>query len=128
MGLGNQIVGFEIFLDNLPKAKRKKTRSKGALEISDLQSLTRDFAFILDSDVAAGDVIRAARSAEKSLITDVTVFDLFEGEVLGPNRKSLGIEVTLQPRDKTLTDAEIEAIGERIVAGVAKATGGELRG
>ncbi len=128
MDIENKTVGFEIFLDNMPRGKRRSSRSKGALDISDLQSVTRDFAFILATDVDAGEVVRAARAAEKALISDINVFDIFEDESLGENRKSLGLEVTLQPRDKTLTDPEIEAIGERIVAKVAKATGGQLRG
>ncbi len=80
------------------------------------------------SAFSAADVLRAARGAEKTLITDVAVFDLFEGESLGADKKSLAIEVTLQPRDKTLTDEEIEAVASKVVAAVGKATGGELRG
>jgi phenylalanyl-tRNA synthetase beta chain len=73
-------------------------------------------------------VVRAATAADKTLIADVSVFDLFEGKSLGEGKKSLALEVTLQPRDKTLTDAEIEVIAARIIAEVKKATGGEIRG
>ena len=128
MDVDGTLMAFEIFLENLPRPKRKPTATKPAVEISELQSLTRDFAFIVESDVGAGDLVRAARSAEKSLISAVSIFDVFESEALGPNKKSLGLEVTLQPREKTLTDEEIEAVAARIVAGVKKATGGELRG
>ena len=83
---------------------------------------------MLDADVAAADVARAAQSADKKLITSVAVFDLFEGKSLGEGKKSLAIEVTLQPREKTLTDEEIEAVAAKVAAEVKKATGGEIRG
>jgi phenylalanyl-tRNA synthetase beta chain len=92
-----------------------------------LLPVRRDFAFVLDDGVPAADVIRAAAAADKTLIADVTVFDLFAGESLGPGKKSLAIEVTLQPKDKTLTEAEIEAVADRIIAQVRQATGGEIR-
>ena len=91
--------------------------------------VTRDFAFVLDRDVPAADVVRAARGAENKLITDVSVFDVFEGgNLAADNKKSLALEVTLQPIDVTLTDKEIEAVAQRVIAAVAKATGGEIRG
>jgi phenylalanyl-tRNA synthetase beta chain len=77
--------------------------------------------------VLAGDVLRAAQGADKALIANVAVFDVFEGPSLGAGKKSLAIEVTLQPREKTLTDEDIEAVSSRIVAEVKKATGGEIR-
>ena len=118
---------FELFLDNLP-AQKRKTRTKPALDVSDLQPVHRDFAFVLDETVPAADVMRAAAGADKGLITDVTLFDIFEGEGLGAGKKSLAIEVTLQPRDKTLTEEEIDSVADAVVAAVTKATGGELRG
>ena len=121
------IAGFELYLDALPVAKRKGT-AKPALEASDLQPVKRDFAFLLDRDVPAGDVVRAASGADRSLISAVDVFDVFAGQGVPDGKKSLAIEVTLQPRAKTLTDAEIEAVAAKIVAAVTKATGGELRG
>ena len=89
--------------------------------------MRRDFAFVLNAEVLAGDVLRAAEGADKSLISHVAVFDIFEGPGLGEGKKSLAIEVTLQPREKTLTDQEIDAVAARIVAEVKKATGGEIR-
>lgn len=121
-------VAFEVFLDNLPPEKRK-TRARPPLEESDLMALTRDFAFVLERDVAASDVIRAAQGADKALIRNVVVFDMFEGGKLADEgKKSLAIEVTLQPTTQTLTDKEIEAISAKIIAAVSKATGGEIRG
>ena len=121
------MAAFELYLEALPPAKRKGT-AKPALEASDLQAVRRDFAFLVDRDVAAGDVVRAASGADRALIADVNVFDVFTGQGVPDGKKSLAIEVTLQPRDKTLTDAEIDAVAEKVVAAVKKATGGELRG
>jgi phenylalanyl-tRNA synthetase beta chain len=121
------VAGFELYLDALPAAKRRGT-AKPALDASDLQPVRRDFAFLLDRDVAAGDVVRAASVTDRALISGVDVFDVFTGQGVPEGKKSLAIEVTLQPRDKTLTDAEIEAVAAKIVAAVTKATGGELRG
>jgi phenylalanyl-tRNA synthetase beta chain len=122
------VVAFEIYLDALPKPKRKGTQ-RPPLELSDLQAVTRDFAFVVDQDVAAGDVLTAARGADKKLITEASVFDVFESEeALGKGKKSLAVEVTLQPREKTLTDDEIDAVGKRIIQAVQKATGGAIRG
>ena len=97
------------------------------MEALDLLPIRRDFAFVLGADVPAGDVVKAALAADKKLIASVNVFDLFEAESLGAGKKSLALEVTLQPREKTLTDPEIEAIAARIVMAVGKATGGEIR-
>jgi phenylalanyl-tRNA synthetase beta chain len=120
---------FEVFLGAIPAARRKVSKAKPLLEALDLQPVRRDFAFVLEAKVPAADVVRAAEGADRKLIASVAVFDLFEGGKLAEDgKKSLGIEVTLQPRDKTLTDPEIEAVAERIVAAVKKATGGEVRG
>jgi phenylalanyl-tRNA synthetase beta chain len=127
LGLDGPVAGFELYLDALPGAKRKSL-TKPALDASDLQAVARDFAFLLDADVASADVVRAAQSADRTLITNVGVFDVFTGQGVPSGKKSLAIEVTLQPREKTLTDAEIEAVATKIVAAVQKATGGELRG
>jgi phenylalanyl-tRNA synthetase beta chain len=91
------------------------------------QPVKRDFAFIVDGAVAADSVVRAAKGSERTLITGVTLFDLYEGDRMADGKKSLGVEVTFQPRDRTLTDAEIEAACQKVVAAVAKATGATLR-
>jgi len=121
------IVAFEIFLSALPPEKRK-SRARAPLAVADLLPVRRDFAFVLDETVAAGDVVRAALGADKALITEVNVFDVFTGGSLGEGKKSLGIEVTLQPKGHTMTDVEIEAASEKVVNAVGKATGGEIRG
>ena len=121
------VAAFEVFLDALPEPKRA-TRTKPALDVTDLQIVKRDFAFLVDEEVPASDLLRAARGAEKGLVTSVTLFDMFAGSGVPEGKKSLAIEVTLSPREKTLTDAEIDAVADKVVAAVTKATGGELRG
>lgn len=117
---------FEVFLDQIPASRRKGT-AKGALAVSDFQPVRRDFAFIVDNAVAAAAVMRAAEGAEKSLISRINVFDVFQGQGVPAGKKSLGLEITLTPLDRTLTEAEIEAVSAKVVAQVKKATGAELR-
>lgn len=124
LGLPGPIVVFEVNLDAVADPKRKK---KGSPDLPAFQPVRRDFAFIVDTAVLADSVFRAAKGAERNLITGVVLFDLYEGERMAEGKKSVGIEVTLQPRDRTLTDAEIEAACQKVVAAVAKATGATLR-
>jgi len=128
LGADGPLMAFEVILDRIPEAKRKATRATPVLELSAFQPVSRDFAFIVDRKVKAADLVRAAQAVDKKLITDVTVFDLYEGKGIDPDRKSLAIAVTIQPREKTMTDQEIDAVAARIVAEVIKKTGGTLRG
>jgi phenylalanyl-tRNA synthetase beta chain len=121
------VAGFEVFLDAIPEPKARATKAKGKLEASDLMPLERDFAFVLDAGVSADQVIKAARGADRALIERVDVFDVYEGKGIAEGKKSLAIAVKLQPKERTLTDAEIEAIAQKIVNAVMKATGGVLR-
>lgn len=127
LDVAGPLVGFEVNLDALPLPRAKTSKTKPALNASDLPPVERDFAFVVDRDVTAGALIHAARSAEKKLITNVSLFDVFEGKAIGEGKKSLAVAVTLQPRDKTMTDAEIDAVSAKIVTAVEKATGGTLR-
>ena len=122
------LVAFEIILDRIPEGRAKATRAKPALDLSPFQPVTRDFAFVVDRTVNAGDIVRTAQGADKKLITGVNVFDIYEGTGLEPGKKSVAIAVTIQPREKTMTDQEIDALGAKIVAEVGKRTGGTLRG
>lgn len=122
------VLAFEITLDAIPEPKKKATKGRPALNASALMPLTRDFAFVVAETVAAGDLTRAAAGADKALISDVRVFDVYRGPGVPAEAKSVAIEVEVQPREKTLTDAEIEALSGRVVAAVEKATGGKLRG
>jgi phenylalanyl-tRNA synthetase beta chain len=127
LGAEGPMVAFEIVLDRSPEAKQKPTRAKPALDLSPFQPVSRDFAFVVDRAVRAGDIVRAAQGAERKLITAVMVFDLYEGKGIDEAKKSVAITVTIQPREKTMTDQEIEAVGAKIVAEVSKKTGGVLR-
>jgi phenylalanyl-tRNA synthetase beta chain len=118
-------VAFELFLDAVPEPKRRK---RAAVELPAFQAVRRDFAFLIGSEVAADALLRAARGAERALIAGVTLFDVYQGGSLPEGQKSVGIEVVFQPRERTLTDAEIEAAAAKVVAAVARATGGTLRG
>lgn len=120
------VVAFEVLLDKIPLPRSHAT-SRPPLAISDLMPVSRDFAFVVDESVEAEEIVRAARSADRMLITAVDVFDIFSGGAIGQGKKSVGIEVVLQPRERTLTDSDIDAIAAKIVAQVAKATGASLR-
>ena len=128
LGIEGRVVAFEIAPDNIP-APRKKSASKAkkALTLSDLMPVHRDFAFIVDEAVKSVDILRAAKGADKQLITGVSLFDVYRGKGVDEGQKSLAIDVTLTPKDATLTDADIEAVSSKIVEKVMKA-GGRLRG
>jgi phenylalanyl-tRNA synthetase beta chain len=121
------LMAFEVILERIPAAKQKPTRAKPVLELSAFQPVSRDFAFVVDRNVGAGDIVRAARGVDKKLITEVTVFDVYEGKGIDGGKKSVAIAVTMQPREKTMTDEEIDAIGVKIVTEVTRKTGGVLR-
>ncbi|MFY9951886.1 phenylalanine--tRNA ligase subunit beta [Bradyrhizobium sp.] len=128
LGADGPLMAFEVTLERIPAARQKPTRARPVLELSAFQPVARDFAFIVDRNVGAGDIVRAAQGVDKKLITDVTVFDVYEGKGIDETKKSIAIAVTIQPRDKTMTDQEIDAVGIRIVAEVTRKTGGILRG
>ena len=126
LDVAGPLVAFEVDLNAVPLPKSQKT-TRPALNASQLQAVTRDFAFVVSADVPAEKIVRAARAADKALVESVSVFDVFAGAAIGEGRKSVAIEVTLQPRDRTLTEEEIDRVSKAIVAAVASATGGELR-
>ncbi len=121
------LVAFEVILERIPEPKAKPTRAKPPLDLSPFQPVVRDFAFVVERSVKAADLVRAAAGVDRKLIAGVTVFDVYEGPGIAPGKKSIAIAVTLQPRERTMTDAEIEAFAARIVAEVGKRTGGVLR-
>ncbi len=130
MDIKGPAVAVTVFLENLPSAKKKST-TRPALKVSQLQSVERDFAFVVDERVETGQLVRAAIGADKKLIKQVDVFDVFSGkkasEQLGDGKKSVAISVRLQPLDVTLKDAEIDEVSAKIVDAVTKATGAVLR-
>lgn len=121
------VLGFELIVDNIPEPKKKSTKTKPALELSSLMPLSRDFAFVVDEAVAAGDLIKAVAGADKALITQARVFDVYRGQGVAEGSKSVAVEILLQPREKTLTDAEIEALSAKVVAAAEKAVSAKLR-
>ncbi|RWM69058.1 phenylalanine--tRNA ligase subunit beta [Mesorhizobium sp.] len=127
LDVSGPLCGFEVFVDAVPEPKAKPTRTKPKLELSAFQAVKRDFAFVVDKAVEAGTLTRAALAADRKLITNVSVFDVFEGASLGAAKKSIAIEVSIQPVDKTLTDEDFETLAKRIVENVNKQTGGVLR-
>lgn len=127
IGIDAAASGFEVFLDNIPEAKKKGT-AKPLLTLATLQPVERDFAFIVDEQVEADSVARAARGADKKFITGADVFDIYQGKGVEDGKKSVAIAVTLQPIDQTLTDAEIDGIAKKIVDMVCSKTNAILRG
>ncbi len=127
LGADGPLLAFEVILDRIPDAKQRPTRAKPTLDLSSFQPVSRDFAFLVDRSVRCGDIVRAAQSVDKKLITGVAVFDVYEGKGIDDGKKLVAIAVTIQPREKTLTDQEIDAVAARIVAEVTKKTGGTLR-
>ena len=128
LDVSGPLCGFEVFVDAVPEPKAKATKTKPRLDLSPFQAVKRDFAFVVDRTVEAGALTRAALAADKKLITGVNVFDVFEGAALGSDKKSVAIEVAIQPTERTLTDEDFEALARRIVDNVGKQTGGVLRG
>ena len=126
LDVAGPIYGFEITLESLPAPKKRAVKTKPAFDGSALMPLSRDFAFLTDRSKPAGDLARAAAGADKTLIAGVRVFDIYEGKGVPEGEKSVALEVSIQPRDHTLTDVEIEALADAVVTAVSKA-GGRLR-
>jgi phenylalanyl-tRNA synthetase beta chain len=128
LDVAGPVYGFELWVEAIPEPKKKGVKTKAAFSAPDLMPLTRDFAFLVDRAKPAGDLVKAAAGADKALISAVRVFDVYEGAGVGEGQKSVALEVALQPVEKTLTDAEIEAVSGKVVAAVEKACGAKLRG
>jgi phenylalanyl-tRNA synthetase beta chain len=122
------VIAFEIYLEAIPEPKKKAAKTKPALKLSPFMPLTRDFAFVADRATPAGDLVRAVMAADRVLIAQARVFDVYEGPGVAEGKKSVAVEAVIQPTDHTLADKEIEALSGKIVASVAKATGAALRG
>jgi phenylalanyl-tRNA synthetase beta chain len=128
LDVSGPVVAFEVFMDAIPLPKGKGGRSRGPLSASDYQAVDRDFAFTVARSVPAEDILRAAQGADKKLIRDATVFDVYAGEGMADDQKSVAIRLRLQADDRTLTDKEIEAVAASVVEAISKRTGGVLRG
>lgn len=121
------VVGFEVILDRLPAPKQKAQRTRPSLNLSHHPAVERDFAFLIDRDIPAQQVVKAVRSADRVLITDVQIFDRYQGPGVDKDKVSLGLSVRLEPKERTMTDAEIDDISQKIVAAVVTVTGAKLR-
>ena len=127
MGVKAPLAAFEIFLDRVPSPRAKAGKARSLLALSPFQPVERDFAFVVDKNVAAETLLRAARGVDRKLVSDIRLFDVYEGAGLPEGKKSLAIQVTLQPADATLTEAALEGFAKKLADQVEKATGGVLR-
>jgi phenylalanyl-tRNA synthetase beta chain len=127
MGASGPMAVFEIILDALPTPKAKPTKARAKLDLPDLMPVERDFAFVVEERVAATDILKAVQAADRTMITGLGVFDVYRGAGVPEGRKSVAVTVTLQPRERTMTDQDLEAISAMIEAEVARKTGAVLR-
>lgn len=128
MNIKTPLVGFEIFLENIPVSKKKGGTEKPLAKLEPLMPLSRDFAFLMDESVEADSILRAAKAADKALIKDASIFDIYQGKGVEDGKKSVALNIIIQPQDKTLTDKEIDELSEKVVSLVSEKTGGVLRG
>ena len=123
----DNVLGFEIFLDNIPESRKKIREAKPKFEVSDYQKVVRDFAFVFDEKYSSGEIINLVKEADKELIKDVRIFDVYQGDNIELGKKSIAFNVTLVPKNKTLSDNEIEEVSKKIISKVEKTTGATLR-
>jgi phenylalanyl-tRNA synthetase beta chain len=121
------ILGFEIFLDNVPDSKKKIRETKLKFIVSDYQKVIRDFAFVIDEKYSSGEIIRLVKNIDKDLIKNVKIFDVYQGENIEKGKKSIAFNVTLEPKDKTLSEKNIEDVSKKIISTVQNITGATLR-
>jgi len=123
----DNVLGFEIFLDNLPESRKKIREAKPQFVVSDYQKVVRDFAFVIDEKYSSGEIISLVKKINKELIKDVKIFDVYQGDNISSGKKSIAFNVTLEPKDKTLSDNDIEQISKKIIFTVQESTGATLR-
>ena len=121
------VLGFEIFLDNIPKSRKKIREVKPQFFVSDYQKVVRDFAFVIDEKYSSGEIISLVKKIDKELIKTVKIFDVYQGDNIGDGKKSIAFNVMLEPKDKTLSDKDIEQISKKIISTVQETTGATLR-
>ena len=127
LGLKGRIVAFEVYLDNIPLPRNTHDKAKKKLELSSFQPVDKDLAFVVSKDTAAANILAAAKNADREYISDVRIFDIYEGVNLPENKKSVALSVTFQPKEQTFTDKDIENLMNKVIVEVGKKTGGELR-
>ena len=121
------ILGFEIFLDNVPESRKKIREVKPQFAFSDYQKVVRDFAFVIDEKYSSGEIINFVKKIDKGLIKNVKIFDVYQGENITSGKKSIAFSVTLEPKDKTLSEKDIEEVSKKIISAVQETTGATLR-
>ena len=123
----DNVLGFEIFLDNVPESKNKIREAKPQYMVSDYQKVVRDFAFVIDEKYSSGEIINLVKKIDKELIKSVKIFDVYQGDNITPGKKSIAFNVTLEPKDKTLSEKDIDQISKKIISTVQETTGATLR-
>ncbi len=123
----DNVLGFEIFLDNIPEPRNKIRETRSKFEVSDYQKVVRDFAFVIDEKYSSGEIINLVKKIDKDLIKNVKIFDVYQGENIDPGKKSIAFNVTLEPKDRTLSEKDIEQISKKIISTVQDTTGANLR-
>jgi len=121
------VLGFEIFLDNIPESRKKIREAKPQFIVSDYQKVARDFAFVIDEKYSSGEIINLVKKIDKQLIKEVKIFDVYQGDNIAQGKKSIAFNVTLEPKDKTLSDNDIEEVSKKIILIVQETTGATLR-
>ena len=123
----DNVLGFEIFLDNIPESRKKIREAKPQFVVSDYQKVVRDFAFVIDEKYSSGEIISLVQKIDKQLIKAVKIFDVYQGDNIDTGKKSIAFSVTLEPKDKTLSENDIEQISKKIISVVQETTGATLR-
>ena len=126
-GIKTRVAAFEVNLDNIPLPRDTASKAKKKLELSAFQPLPKDLAFVADKNVEAASIISAAKNADRNFISEVRLFDVYEGENLPVGKKSVAITVVFQPTDQTFTDKDIENLMNKVIVEVSKKTGAQLR-
>ena len=123
----DNVLGFEIFLDNIPESQKKIREAKPQFIVSDYQKVVRDFAFVIDEKYSSGEIINLVKKIDKELIKNVKIFDVYQGENITSGKKSIAFNVTLEPKDKTLSEKDIDQVSKKIISIVQETTGATLR-
>ena len=123
----DNVLGFEIFLDNIPQSRKKIRETKSQFIVSDYQKVVRDFAFVIDEKYSSGEILNLVKKIDKELIKDVKIFDVYKGDNIELGKKSIAFNVTLEPKTKTLSDHDIEQVSKKIISIVQEHTGATLR-
>ena len=121
------VLGFEIFLDNIPESRKKLREAKTQFVVSDYQKVVRDFAFVIEDKYSSGEITSLVKNIDKELIKFVKIFDIYQGDNIEVGKKSIAFSVTLEPKDKTLSEKDIDEISKKIISTVQNTTGATIR-